>query len=268
MVVIGEKINGAIPSVAAAIEEREASLIGELVSAQEEAGADYLDVCAGTSPDKEYDALCWLIDVVQEHARKPVCIDSPDPEMLVRVFPKLEKPGLVNSISLEGNKCEILLPLLKDNPEWGVVALCCDNSGVANAWEEKTAHAFTLIEKAAEYGIAPERIHIDPLVLALSAVNDSALNFFEAVRRIKERYQKVNVTAALSNISFGMPARKLVNQNFLTLSMYAGLDSVIMNPLDRELMGAVYATDALMNKDKFCRKYNKAYRNGQIGAKK
>lgn len=265
MIIIGEKINGAIPVVAEAIANRDAEFIQKRALDQEAAGADYLDVCAGTAPELEYDALCWLIDTVQAVATKPICIDSPNPDMLVRVFPRLQKPGLINSISLEGKKCEVLLPLLRENPEWGVVALCCDNSGVAASAEDKVNNAFLLVEKAAEFGVTPDRIHIDPLVLALSAVNDSALQFFEAIRRIKAKYPAVKVTAALSNISFGMPVRKLVNVNFLTLAMEAGLDSVIADPLNRDVIGTIYATEALLGRDRLCRKYNTAYRKGKIG---
>jgi 5-methyltetrahydrofolate corrinoid/iron sulfur protein methyltransferase len=265
MIIIGEKINGAIPSVKKAIEARNAEVIKDLAARQSDAGANYLDVCAGTSPDQEYDALAWLIDVVQDTVGTPICIDSPDPHMLVKVFPNLKKPGLINSISLEGDKCDVLLPLLKDNPAWGVIALCCDQSGIAEKAENKVKNAFQLINMAAGYGIEPKRMHIDPLVLALSAVNDSALNFFEAIRQIKAEYPTVNVTAALSNISFGMPVRKLVNVNFLTLSMEAGLDSVIADPLNRNVIATLYATEALLAKDAFCRKYNTAYRKGLIG---
>lgn len=265
MIIIGEKINGAIPAVAEAIEKRDAAFIQKRALDQEAAGADYLDVCAGTAPEQEYEALCWLIDTVQAVASKPICIDSPNPHMLARVFPKLKKPGLINSISLEGDKCGVLLPLLQDNPDWGVVALCCDNDGIAASAEDKVKNALLLVKKAAAYGVEPRRMHIDPLVLALSAVNDSALQFFSAVRQIKEAHPTVNVTAALSNISFGMPVRKLVNTNFLTLAMEAGLDSVIADPLNRDVIGTIYAAEALLGRDRLCRKYNTAYRKGKIG---
>ena len=85
---------------------------------------------------------------------------------------------------------------------------------------------------------------------------------------IKEKYPTVNVAAALSNISYGMPARALLNRNFLTLAMEAGLDSVIADPTNREVIGNIYATAALLGKDRFCRKYNNAFRAGKIGPKK
>lgn len=264
MIIIGEKINGAIPSVKKAIEERNHAYIAQLASRQTEAGASYLDICAGTGTDQELDALTWLIDVVQDATDTPLCIDSPDPRMLEKVFVKAARPGLLNSISLEGEKCAVILPLLQDN-NWQVIALACDQTGIAADAEDKIRLAFQLIEVAQAYGVTPDRIHLDPLVLALSAVNDAALNFFEAVRRIKEKYPTVNVTAALSNISYGMPARKLVNCNFLTLAIQAGLDSVIADPLNREVIGTIFATEVLLSRDKFCRKYNMAFRKGLIG---
>lgn len=265
MIIIGEKINGAIPSVKEAIENRNEEFIRNLAVRQDQAGADYIDVCAGTATEIELETLRWMVELVQDVTEKPLCIDSPNPEILLKLFPSVRKPGLINSISLEGEKCNILLPLLQDNPEWGVVALCCDQSGIAEDTETKVANALTLIETAGKYNVAPERIHIDPLVLALSAVGTAAVNFIEAVRQIKERCNQVNITAALSNISFGMPARKLVNTNFLALAMQAGLDSVIADPLSRPVIETIYAVDCLLGKDKLCRKYNKAFRKGIIG---
>ena len=263
MRIIGEKINGAIPKTAEAIRNRDVAYIVHLVEIQQ--AADYLDVCAGTAQELEYDALCWLIDVVQSHTDRPICIDSPNPRMLERVFPKIQRPGLLNSISAEGEKCDILLPILKDNPDWGVVALCCDNAGIAAAAADKHRIAMNLIDRAAGFGVAPERMHVDPLVLALSAVNDSAVQFCEALRRIKADCPTVKLTAALSNISYGMPARGLLNRNFLTMAMLSGLDSVIADPANRDVVGNIRAVEALMGQDRCCRRYNKAFRAGQIG---
>lgn len=265
LIVIGEKINGAIPSTAAAINEKDAEYIRLLAVAQTEAGANYLDVCAGTEPEREYDTLAWLLEIVQSVSELPICIDSPNQHMFRSVLPLIQKPGIINSVSGEGDKCEVLLPLLRDNPDWQVIALCCDSNGVAEKADDKVRIAFELIERAGEYGITPDRMHIDPLVLALSAVNSAALAFCEAIMRIKEKYPTVKVTAALSNVSFGMPARGLINSNFLTMAMIHGLDSVIADPTNRGFTGSFLATEALLGRDKFCRNYNKAYRAGKIG---
>jgi 5-methyltetrahydrofolate--homocysteine methyltransferase len=266
MIIIGEKINGAIPKVGEAIKNRHSAFIEGLARKQEECGANYLDICAGVSPEEEYDALCWLLDIVQTVSDLPICLDSPNPALFEKLTGKTDKPGIINSISGEGNKCDVVLPLLKDNPEWQVIALCCDDSGgIAESAADKTRVALDLIEKAAAFGIDPGRIHIDPLVLALSAANDSAINFCEAMKNIKKECSTVKIAAALSNVSFGMPLRKLVNKNFLTMAMASGLDSAILDPTSREIMETIYATQALLGADRRCQKFNSAYRTGKIG---
>lgn len=264
MIIIGEKINGAIPSVGKAIEDRNEEWIIGLVEKQEEAGADYLDVCAGTNPEQEMEALAWLLELVQAHTKLPICLDSPDPLVLKELMPSVKQPGILNSVSGEGDKCEILYPLLQDN-DWQVIVLTCNDQGIPADAETKARTAVELIEKAGQYGIGPERIHVDPLVLSLSAINQAALDFNRAVGMIKEAYPTVNVTAALSNISYGLPARGLLNRNFLTLAMAAGLDSVIADPLNQALKETIMATEALLGRDRLCRKYLKAYRSGKIG---
>jgi len=117
-----------------------------------------------------------------------------------------------------------------------------------------------MVERAAKYDIAPDRFHIDPLVMALSTDNKSLLTFIESIERIKELYPTIKITSGLSNISFGMPKRKVVNQNFMTLAINAGMDSAIMDPLNKPIMGAIYATEALLGRDRHTRKYNKAAR--------
>lgn len=267
MIIIGEKINGAIPAVKEAIQTRNADYIRDLAMKQKEAGAHFIDVCAGTEPKAEKEALEWLMDVVQDAVDLPLCIDSPNARTIEAVFNRAEKPGLINSVSLEGDKCQVIYPLIKGT-EWQVIALTCNNHGIPSDVDTKVNIAKTLVAEAAQYDISPDRIHIDPLVMALSTENKSLLNFMESVKQIKSLYPTIKITSGLSNISFGMPARKIVNSNFMTLAIYGGMDSAIMNPLDNSMMGAVYATEALMGRDNFCRKYNKAFRKGIFAASK
>ena len=267
MIIIGEKINGAIPSVSEAIGRRDEDFIRELVRRQTAAGASFIDVCAGRAPEDEKDEMLWLIGIVESESDVPLCIDSPDPRLLRELIPIVKNKGIVNSVSGEGDKCDVLLPIVKEYG-WDVVALTCDDSGIPEKAEKKTEIAFRLIEKCAEYDIPPERIFIDPLVLALSAINDSMVNFMQAIVRIKEKYPTVKFTSGLSNISFGMPYRKIVNQIFLALAMSVGMDSAIVDPTNREVVATILATEALLDKDKYCRRYNKAYRAGKIGPKK
>ena len=264
MIIIGEKINGAIPSTGEAIKRLDREFIANLAKMQVEAGADYLDICAGTSPEEELDAISWLIDIVQEVTDCPLCIDSPDPQILVDIFPLCKRPGLINSVSGEGNKCDVIFPLMQGT-EWSVIALTCDDDGIPTETDKKVEIAVSIVEKAAKFGISPDRIYVDTLVMSLATVNDSMLRFMESVRKIKELYPTIKTTSGLSNISFGMPYRKIVNQNFLTLALSAGMDSGIVDPTNRDFVATIFAAEALLGMDKHCRKYNKAYRAGKIG---
>lgn len=264
MIIIGEKINGTIPAVKEAIEKRDAAFIGELAKKQAEAGADFIDLCASTSPEHEIEALKWLVDVVQDTTDTPLCLDSPNPRVIEAVFKNVEKPGLINSISEEGDKCEILLPLLAGN-SWEFVGLTCDNTGIPTELQIKLDITKSMVEKASKYGVSPERIHIDPCVLAMATESNSPLNFTEEIKAIKALFPTIHVTGAISNISFGLPARALMNKTFMVMAIQAGMDSAVMDPLNRDIMGTVFATNALMGKDRYCKKYSQAFRQGRIG---
>jgi len=267
MIIVGEKINGAIPSVGEAIEKRDAAFIRNLVKRQVDAGVDYLDICAGTSAGKELEALNWLLDLVQDETDTPLCVDSPNVSIIENVLPRVKRSGIINSVSGEGDKCEVIYPLMQEN-DWQVIALTCDNNGIPDTYRKKVDIALMLINKAAEYGIGPERIFIDPLVMSLAAVNDSMLSFMAAVREIQCLNPYVKTISGLSNISYGMPYRKIINLNFLTLALSAGMDAAIIDPTNRDFYATVLAVEALLNRDKHCRRYYKAYREGKIGQAK
>lgn len=264
MIIIGEKINGTIPVVKDAIEKRDAAFIADRAVKQTEAGAHFIDVCASTAPEFEIETLKWLMAVVQDATDTPLCIDSPNPRVIEAVFKYANKPGMLNSISEEGDKCEILLPLMAGN-SWEVVGLTCDNNGIPSDLETKVAITRRMVEKAAKYNITPDRIHIDPCVMALSTENNSLLNFAAEIKAIKDLYPTIHVTGAISNISFGLPVRALLNKTCMAFAIEAGMDSAVMDPLNRDMMGTIFATYALIGQDKHCRKYSKAYRAGQIG---
>ena len=264
MIIIGEKINGTIPSVKRAIEDKDEAFIRSLAIRQADAGADYIDVCASTSPEKEIETLKWLMEIVQDAVDTPLCIDSPNTDVIEQVFKFAKHPGLINSVSEEGNKCDVIYPLLQGT-QWQVIALTCDNKGIPSDVETRVNITKSLVEKAATYNITPDRIHIDPLVMALSTDNQSLLKFVETLRSVKQIYPTIKVTSGLSNISFGMPLRKVINQNFFTLAVYEGMDSAIMDPLNRDMMATLLASEALLGQDRHCRKFTNAYRKNKIG---
>ena len=269
MIIIGEKINGAIPAVAAAIAARDEQTIRSRAAAQTAAGAAFLDCAASTDTAIEYDTMCWLIDCIQSEVETPICLDSPDAKLLSRLISeeRVKRPGMVNSVNEEGDKCETVFPLIAGT-DWNVIGLTCDRDGVPPQPEKRLDIAKRIIDKAEHYGVALKNLHIDPCVMALPTLPSSAQDFLACIRAIHEYAPEVKVLGALSNVSYSMPARKYVNMSFMVTAVQAGLDSAIMDPTSSDMMGVMYAAAALCGQDKGGRKYNRAYRQGLFGAKK
>jgi 5-methyltetrahydrofolate--homocysteine methyltransferase len=263
MIIIGEKINGTIPVVAEAIKVKNKGFIRDLALRQRDAGADYLDVAAGVKAAEELETLEWLVEIVESAVETPICIDSPSADVLAAIVLAIGKPGIINSVSGEAGKYQTIYPLAAKT-DWKIIVLTCDDSGIPSEADKKTQIACSLIEQAAGYGIAEERLFIDPLVLALSAVNDALTGFIESIRQIRQQHPDVHFTSGLSNISFGMPVRKYINRGFLAFAMEAGMDSAIMDPTSKEMYAALLAAEVLLGRDKYCRNYNRAYRAGRL----
>ena len=264
MIIIGEKINGSIPSVARAIAERDEEHIKNLAKAQTEAGATYIDVCASVPDEVELETMKWLIDLVQSVTDLPLAVDSPNPRTCVACMEYCKKPGIINSVSGEGDKMDVVFPAIADT-KWQVIALLSGNKGIPRTAKDRLDVFDEIMAKAKEYGIAPSRIHIDPLVEMLCTSEDGIAMVEEVMSSIKQRYPSIHITGAVSNISFNLPKRKLVNQAFVVLAMKAGMDSAILNPLDQNMMGMIYATEACLGIDEMCIEYITAYREGLFG---
>ena len=254
MIIIGEKLNGSIPSVGKAIAERDADLIRERAKMQAEAGADFLDVCASVEEEVEVETLKWMIDIVQEVTDTRICVDSPSAKTCAEGIKLCKRPGLVNSVSLEGNKIDTIFPVIADT-DWECVALLCDNDGIPDSVEKRMKVFHGIMEKAKEYNIAPSRLHIDPLVVTLSTDQTALTVFAQCCRQIKAEYPDIHITSGLSNISYGLPVRKNINQAFMVLAMNAGMDSAIVDPTNKNMIGMIYAANALLEKDEYCLNY-------------
>ncbi|MFV0529296.1 MAG: methyltetrahydrofolate cobalamin methyltransferase [Lachnospiraceae bacterium] len=264
MIIIGEKINGSIPPVAKAIAEKDGEFIKHRAKIQADANATFIDCCASVEEAIEVETLKWLIDNIQEVTDVPICVDSPSAQVCVEAIKFCNKPGLVNSVSMEGNKIDTIFPVIADST-WECVALLCDDRGIPDSVERRIEVFHNIMAKAKEYNIAPSRLHIDPLVVTLSTDEEALTTFVKCCKIIKEEYPEIHITSGLSNISFGLPARKNINQAFMVLSMNAGMDSAIVDPTNRDMLGMIYATDALLQNDEYCLEYIGAFRDGLIG---
>jgi len=261
MEIIGEKINGTRESVARAIVERDAAFIRDLACKQAEAGADWLDVNAGTHPDREPDDLVWLVERVQEATDTPLCLDSSNPQALATAIDAVERPPMINSISGEPERLEGILPLVAEH-DFRVIALAMGASRVPETSEDRLAAASEVLAATRAAGVPDEQVYVDPLALTIGTNYESGRVFLDTLETVRAAYPEVHFTVGLSNISFGMPARSLINRAFLTLALGAGLDSAILDPLDRELRAVLLAAELVLGRDRHCLCFTRAYRSG------
>jgi len=261
MKIIGEKINGTRRRVARAITERDADFIKELSRKQVEAGSIWLDVNVGTHPETEPDDLVWLIETIQQEIDIPLCLDSANPKALKAGIRAVNKTPLINSISGEQDRLENVLPIAAEHG-CEVIALAMDDKKIPETYEKRLEVIDIVMDAARAAGVSDDKVYVDPLAMTIATANQSAVMACNTIRTVKAKYPDVHFTMGLSNISFGMPARRQINRAFLTLAMEAGLDSAILDPTDKELMAAIVTTELLLGEDKRCLNYLKASRSG------
>jgi 5-methyltetrahydrofolate corrinoid/iron sulfur protein methyltransferase len=264
MKVIGEKINGTLSNVRTAIETRDAEFIKNLAVTQIEAGVDWLDVNAGSSPEKELEDMLWLITCVQDVSDVPLCLDSANPEPLVQAVHATNKKPIINSISLEKKKIDEILPVVKENG-CDVIALAMDDNGIPKNTDERLKIIDELLRLTGNAGIPYKKVYIDPLVMAAATNTESGTIALETIRETLKKYPEVHFCAGLSNISYGLPNRSIINQAFITLAISVGLDTAILNPLDKGLRGAILSAELLLGRDRHCQRYTKASKRGLVG---
>ncbi len=263
MKIIGEKINGTRKKVKEAVLSRHAAFIQDLASAQAEAGATWIDVNAGTPTDREPDDLVWLVQTVLAAVDKPLCLDSANPAALAAALPEVKQAPLLNSISGEQARLAGVLPLAAQ-AGGGVIALAMDDQGIPATTEGRLAIVQRLIGETRAAGIPDGQVYVDPLVMTIGASGDAGRVALATVRAVKAEFPEVHFTSGLSNVSFGMPKRSLINRAFLTLMLEAGLDTAILDPLDRELRKAMLAAEAVLGIDRHCLNYTRAFRAGTL----
>jgi 5-methyltetrahydrofolate--homocysteine methyltransferase len=231
--------------------------------AQVAAGALVLDVNAGVTAvnpnETEPPLLVATIKIVQGLVDVPICIDSSVPAALKAGLEVAVGRPLVNSVTGEEDRLELILPLIKkyDVP---VIAISNDETGISEDPDVRFLVAKKIVERAMDYGIKPEDIVVDPLVMPIGAMGTAGRQVFALVRRLREEL-KVNTSCGASNISFGLPHRHGINASFLPMAIASGMTSAIMNPLRPQEIEAVRAANVLMGTDRDCMTWIRSYRD-------
>ena len=263
MIIVGEKINTSRQSIEEAVSKRDSAFITKVAREQAEAGAHYIDVNTGTFLEQEVDCLSWLVETIQSTVDLPLSLDSPNPEALLAAMKHHKGEPMINSISLEEDRFESLLPVVTSQP-CSLVALCMGKTMMPKTTEERVEVGSELIRKLTDEGFPLEKIYVDPLVQPVSVDTSMGITTLRAISKIMNDFPGVNTICGLSNISFGLPERRLINRNFLALSISYGLSAVILDPTDRQLMATLLSVEMLLGRDEYCGNFIDAYQNGKI----
>ena len=259
-IIIGERINptGKKKLKVALTEGDVAYVLREAIS-QAEVGAHVLDVNVGVPGLDEPAVLDATVQAVQSVTDLPLQIDTSDPKALKRALRHYNGKALVNSVNGKEESMACVLPLVA---QYGgvVVALTLDEAGIPPTADGRLAIAKRILARGAEYGLAPSDFVIDVLCLAVSADASSANIILETMRRVREELG-CRTCLGVSNISFGLPARPLLNASFYTMALAAGLSAGIVNPLSADMMTAYRAYRALTGKDRTCAEWIASFKD-------
>ncbi len=267
MLVIGEKINASNKSVGQAISNKDREFLENLTREQDVAGADFIDVNAGVGYgtwEHPEAAMEWLVELVQAVTDKPLAIDSDVPSVIEAALRKYRGDTLmINSVNAEPERLEAVGRLAVERQAL-LVALVMSEGGIPSTVEERLVASELIMTHLTRQGVREDQIFFDPLVLPIAVDSTQGLVTLKTIEQIKSRYPSARTVMGLSNISYGLPQRGMVNRAFLLMAASAGLDAAILNPLDAKMMSVVRVADMLTGRDPSCKGYIRAHRKGTL----
>ncbi|MCF0122734.1 MAG: homocysteine S-methyltransferase family protein [Ruminiclostridium sp.] len=258
-VIIGERINPTgKKKLQAALREGDIGYVLNEALAQEEAGSHILDVNVGLPGLDEPAVLTRTMEAIQEITAQPLQLDTANPEAMERALRRYNGKALVNSVNGKEESLDAILPLVKKYGG-GLVCLTLDDDGIPETVEGRAAIAEKIIARAEALGIPRRELLVDGLTMPVSAGSENAKVTLGTLRAAKE--MGVKTALGVSNVSFGLPKRELLNQAFFTMALQNGLDGAIINPKSQPMMGAYRAYCALQGLDEQCQDYMEAFRD-------
>jgi 5-methyltetrahydrofolate--homocysteine methyltransferase len=264
-VIIGERINPTRrKKLAESMAQGDFTIAQEDARKQVEAGAQVLDVNAGVPGADEPALLRNAVLAVLEEVETPLCLDTANPDALAAALDVYPGKALINSTTAEAHMMERVFPLAK---KYGaaVIGVITDENGIPATPEERLAVARKLVNTAGEYGIPPEDIVIDCLALTVGADSNAGKITLESMQLVRE-VLGVNLSLGASNVSFGLPDRKIINVAYLALANARGLTAAITDPTVPEIQTTLLACDLLLGKDEYSMRWIKAFRKREKAA--
>jgi len=259
-VLIGERINpSGREKMSEALKAGDLEIVRKEAIAQVEAGADMLDINISAPGVDDAALMPEAVKVVMAAVDVPLCFDSPNSAAIEAALKVYKGKPLINSVTGEERSLKRVLPLVK---EYGaaVIGMLQDDEGIPRDAERRVKIAHKIIESVEKAGIPREDVVIDVMAFAIGAEADSGKDVLEAIRRIKEELG-VNITMGASNISFGMPNRRLLNNTWVSMVIAAGATILIADAA--RVRPTVLSADLILGRDRFARRYIENHRKRQ-----
>jgi len=266
MYVIGERINGMFVDIKRAIQEKNEDPIRSWAERQIAAGADALDVNVGPATSKQTEALLWMTDIIRRvSADVPLAIDNAKWEVMQEVIPRVPGPKIINSSKADEEALQRYCALAAEHG-CSLIALTIDARGVPADVDSRVMMGATIVTKALEAGLTPDRVFIDPIIIPINCAPKQPVAVMKALEQLKILSDPPpHLVLGLSNVSQGSAKRELINRTYMAMAIAAGLDSAIMDPCDKELMDTAITAEMLMEKMIYCDSYLEAYRANRRG---
>ena len=262
---VGESLNASIPKIKEAVTNHDDEVIKALATRQEECGAHMLDVNAAVSGQDEVEDLVWMVELVQSVSKLPLVLDSSSPAALQAALKVYNGPTpIISSVTGEwGSGHEDLLSIAVEN-NCGLVAMCMDKAGISPDPDKRFKVAESLYEKITTAGLKPENLYIDPLVMTISADTVAGAGFLNLMKMLDEHLPEARKFCGASNVSYGMPLRKLINHTFIPMIVAFGMDAFLVNVRDQRMMAIFKACVTLIGQDEWSMQYISAFREGKL----
>lgn len=260
MTLIGERINTGFKKIKAAVEAKDADVIRATAIKQAEAKADYIDVNLGAVSNKVED-LIWMIETVQDAVDVPISIDNNKIDLLKEAIPVCKKPPLVNSVIADEGKLDALLPTVAEYNA-SLIGLAMSSTGTPKSADKRVENAALIVSKVMEHGIPTNRLYLDPIVMPLKFMQDQAIETMRAASQFGLFADPpCHVVCGLSNVSSQTTQKGLINRVYCAMLIANGLDAVILNVNDTELVDTILTAELVLNKEIYADSYLEAFRS-------
>ncbi|OPX44028.1 5-methyltetrahydrofolate:corrinoid/iron-sulfur protein co-methyltransferase [Ruminiclostridium hungatei] len=260
MIIVGEKLNSSIPRIFELMKARNSEELKKIAVAQQEAGANYLDINTAIFREQETEMLEYVLGIVLESTDCGIMLDSPSPAVIEKAIGRITgRDVIINSITLQ-DRINELLPVVKSH-KCGIVGLPIDKDGIPKTSEKRLENSLKLVEILQEAGVPEDKIYIDVLAEALAVENENAKTTIDTIAALRKAQSDIHIICGVSNVSFGLPKRPDINAAFLNTAIYAGLDSGIVDITNEQIQSTIFISEMIAGKDEFCMEYLTYFRS-------